>query len=73
MMALDLYIQEQNLTQARAAKIMGVAQPRISDLVRGKIGRFTIDTLMNMATSAGLRVELDIQGAAPKPKGSRVA
>src|ERR1017187_8360707 len=48
MMALTGYIQERKITQGRAAKIMGVSQPRISDLVRGKIGCFTTDTLINM-------------------------
>jgi predicted XRE-type DNA-binding protein len=55
MMALTGYIQHRKLTQARAAKIMGVSQPRISDLVRGKIGLFTIDTLVHTVTAAGLK------------------
>ena len=55
MMALTNYIQERKITQSRAARIMGVWQPRISDLVRGKIGLFTIDTLVNMVTSTGLK------------------
>ena len=38
MMALTRYIEERKITQSRAAKVMGVSQPRISDLVRGKIG-----------------------------------
>ena len=55
MMALTNYIQERKITQSRAARIMGVSQPRISDLVHGKIGLFTIDTLVNMVTSTGLK------------------
>ena len=55
MMALTNYIQERKITQSRAARIMGVSQPRISDLVLGKIGLFTIDTLVNMVTSTGLK------------------
>src|SRR6266853_4695593 len=73
MMALTGYIQERKITQARAAKIMGVSQPRISDLVRGKIGRFTIDTLVNMVTAAGLKVEVDIRAGRPRPKNKQVA
>ena len=65
MMALAGYIRERNMTQSRAARIMGVSQPRISDLVRGKIGLFTIDTLANMATSAGLKVDVDVTAARP--------
>jgi predicted XRE-type DNA-binding protein len=44
---------------------MGVSQPRISDLVRGKIGLFTIDALVNMLTSAGLKVDVDVTAAKP--------
>ena len=73
MMALTSYIQERKLTQSRAAKIMGVSQPRISDLVRGKIGLFTIDTLVNMVTASGLRVDVDITGSRPKAKNKQVA
>ena len=43
---------------------IGVTQPRVSDLVRGKIELFAIDTLVNMATAAGLHVEMRILEAA---------
>jgi len=67
------YIQERKITQSRAAKVMGVSQPRISDLVRGKIGLFTIDTLVNMVTAAGLKVDVDITAGKPRPKNKHVA
>jgi len=73
MMALTGYIQERKITQSRAARVMGVSQPRISDLVRGKIGRFTIDTLVNMVTAADLKVDVGITVARPKAKNKRVA
>jgi len=73
MMALTGYIREKKITQSRAAGIMGVSQPRISDLVRGKIGLFTIDTLVNMGTAAGLRVDVDIAAGRPRAKNKRVA
>jgi len=73
MMALTGYIEERKITQSRAAKIMGVSQPRISDLVRGKIGLFTIDTLVNMVAAAGLRVDVGISAGRPKAKNQRVA
>jgi len=73
MMALTGYIEERKITQARAARIMGVSQPRISDLVRGKIGLFTIDTLVNMLTAAGLKVEVDITAGRPRTKHKRAA
>jgi predicted XRE-type DNA-binding protein len=46
------------LTQAQAADLFGVTQPRISDLVRGKIDRFSIDTLIAMLGHAGVRVRI---------------
>ena len=73
MMALTGYIQERKITQSRAARIMGVSQPRISDLVRGKIGLFTIDTLVNMVTAAGLKADVDITARSPRARNKRVA
>jgi predicted XRE-type DNA-binding protein len=70
MAALTRYIEQKKITQTRAAKVMGVSQPRISDLMRGKIGLFTIDTLVNMVTAAGLKVDVDITVRA---KNKRVA
>jgi predicted XRE-type DNA-binding protein len=73
MMALTRYIEERKITQSRAAKVMGVSQPRISDLVRGKIGLFTIDALVNMLTAAGLKVDVDITTGSPRAKNKQVA
>jgi len=73
MMALTGYIQEGKITQSRAAGIMGVSQPRISDLLRGKIGLFTIDTLVNMVTAAGLKVDVNITAGRPRVKNRQVA
>jgi len=73
MMALTGYIQERKITQSRAAIVMGVSQPRISDLVRGKIGLFTIDTLVNMLTAAGLKVDVDVTPGRLKAKNRQVA
>jgi phage-related protein len=50
------------LSQVQAAKLSGVTQPRVSDLMRGKIDVFGLDALVNMA--AGLRVKLSIRKAA---------
>ena len=64
MLALRDHIAREGLTQAQAAKIFGVTQPRISDLTRGRIDLFAIDTLVNMLATAGLRIELHIAKAA---------
>jgi predicted XRE-type DNA-binding protein len=60
MMALKGYITRTGLTQVEAAKKFGVTQPRISDLLRGKIGVFSVDTLINMSSAAGMHVELRV-------------
>ena len=73
MMALTGYIEEKKITQSRAATIMGVSQPRISDLIRGKIGLFTIDALVNMVTAAGLKVDIDVTAGRPRVKNKQVA
>lgn len=58
--ALTEMIKQRGLTQAEAAKRLGVTQPRVSDLMRGKLDLFSLDTLVNMLASAGLRVELRV-------------
>ena len=64
MRAIINHIEKKNLTQSAAANLMDVTQPRISDLVRGKIDLFSIDMLVNMASAAGFHVELKIARAA---------
>ena len=58
MIELSELIRNKGWTQARAAELMGVSQPRISDLVRGKIDRFSIDSLIAMLGSAGVKVRI---------------
>jgi predicted XRE-type DNA-binding protein len=71
MIALKDRIAHEGLSQLQAAKLFGVTQPRISDLMCGKIDLFGLDTLVNMAVAAGLRVEMRLVEAAlsPLPKG----
>lgn len=64
MMALKNHIEQEGFSQAQAAKLFGVTQPRISDLTRGKIHLFSLDTLVNMVASAGLHVELKVSDVA---------
>lgn len=56
MIQLTQLIEERGLTQKRAAVALGVTQPRISDLVRGRIELFSIDTLVEMLTHLGVAV-----------------
>jgi predicted XRE-type DNA-binding protein len=60
-MALTGHIARTGLSQSQAAKLLGVTQPRISDLMRGKIELFGLDTLVNMIGAAGLHVEMRIR------------
>jgi predicted XRE-type DNA-binding protein len=64
MSVLTDFILAEGLTQAEAAHRFGVTQPRISDLMRGKINLFAIDTLVNMIGAAGLQIEMQIGKAA---------
>lgn len=58
MMELARLIKRRRLTQNKAAKLFGVTQPRVSDLTRGKIHRFSVDSLIEMLGRAGMRVDV---------------
>ena len=60
MRALKKHLTQAEMSQAQAAKLFGVTQPRISDLMRGKINVFGLDALVNMATAAGLHIEMRV-------------
>ncbi len=60
MQALKNHIERSTLSQAQAAKLLGVTQPRVSDLMRGKINLFALDALVNMASAAGLHIEMRV-------------
>jgi predicted XRE-type DNA-binding protein len=68
MVELKRLIRARKLTQNSAAKLLGVTQPRISDLVRGKIDLFSIETLVDMLTRAGIRVQLRLAPARRHPR-----
>lgn len=67
MMELTAVIQERGMTQAEAAELFGVTQPRVSDLMRGKVNLFSLDTLMDMASTAGMSPVVKVS----KPKLGR--
>jgi predicted XRE-type DNA-binding protein len=60
MMKAKSIIDEQSLTRAQASKLFGVTQPRMSDLMRGKIDLFSLDILVTMLARAGQTVELKV-------------
>ncbi len=57
---LRKFIKSRKLTQAKAAEILGVSQSRVSDLIRGKWDRFSLEMLITLATRTGKRVSLRI-------------
>jgi predicted XRE-type DNA-binding protein len=50
-------------TQAEAAAHCGVTQPRVNDLLRGRLSRFSLDALVNIAAALGLRVHIELEAA----------
>ena len=64
MMAIKDQIARTKMSQRTAAELFGVTQPRVSDLMRGKINLFGLDALVNMATSVGIQVEMRVRKAA---------
>jgi predicted XRE-type DNA-binding protein len=69
MMNLTEVIRERGMTQGDAAALFGVTQPRVSDLMRGKINLFSLDTLIDMAATAGMSPTVKV--SKPKARVSR--
>ena len=67
MMSLTEVIRQQGVTQAQAAALFGVTQPRVSDLMRGKVNLFSLDTLMDMAATAGMAPTIKVTALKAMP------
>ncbi|WP_298233592.1 XRE family transcriptional regulator [uncultured Azohydromonas sp.] len=61
--ALSALVASEGWTQAEAARRCGVTQPRMNDLLRGRISRFSLDALVNMAAACGREVHIELQPA----------
>ena len=61
MINLSELIEDRGLTRAQAAKLLGVTQPRVSDLLRGKIQPFSVDSLIEMLGHAGAQVSVVVK------------
>lgn len=59
-LALREAVEDWGVTQAEAAGRLGVTQPRLNDLLRGRIDKFSLDALMNLAAQAGLAVRIEV-------------
>ena len=64
MIALQRRIEDWQLTQTQAARRLAITQPRLNDLLRGRINKFSLDTLVSLANRAGIRLHLHIDKAA---------
>lgn len=64
MIALQRRIEDWRLTQTQAARRLAITQPRLNDLLRGRINKFSLDTLVGLADRAGIRLRLHIDKAA---------
>ena len=64
MMRIDAFHRESGLTQAECAKLLGLTQPRLNALLKGRLHQFSLDALVNIATRAGLNVRLVVKKAA---------
>lgn len=61
MQKIAAIVTENAWTQAEAARHCGVTQPRINDLLRGRVSRFSLDALVNIATAIGCRVHVELE------------
>jgi predicted XRE-type DNA-binding protein len=64
MIEMEQLMRRRRLTQARAAKLFGVTEPRVDDLVRGRISSFSVEALIAMLSHAGMTVTVSVKPAA---------
>jgi predicted XRE-type DNA-binding protein len=64
MMRIEEFVRNSGMTQQAAARVLGVTQPRLNQLLKRRIELFSLDALVNMLTKAGMRVELKVKQAA---------
>jgi predicted XRE-type DNA-binding protein len=64
MQRVEKFVKQSNMTQSEAASVLGVTQPRLNQLLKGKIQLFSLDALVNMLANAGMRVTLTVKKAA---------
>jgi predicted XRE-type DNA-binding protein len=66
MTSIERSVAAWNLSQAEAAKRLGITRPRLNDLLRGKISKFSLDTLTTLAMKAGLTVKMSVKKSVAK-------
>jgi len=61
MIKIEQLIKKSGLIQSEAAKVLGITQPRINDLLKGRIEKFSLDALVNMVARAGMEVKMTVK------------
>jgi len=64
MLAIEKHVKASGMTQVQAAEMLGLTQPRLSDLLRGKFNKFNLEMLIELAEKCGIRLELSVSTAA---------
>jgi predicted XRE-type DNA-binding protein len=64
MLKIEKFVEQNGLTQQAAARLLGVTQPRLNQLLKRKIDLFSLDALVNMLTRAGMQVKMTVKKAA---------
>lgn len=64
MIRIEKLVKETGLTQQQAAKVLGITQPRLNALLKGRIEDFSLDALVNMLAHAGMQVKMTVKKAA---------
>ncbi|MFZ1546551.1 MAG: helix-turn-helix transcriptional regulator [Candidatus Nitrotoga sp.] len=61
MIKIEQLIKKSGLIQSEAAKVLGITQPRVNDLLKGRIEKFSLDALVNMVARAGMEVKMTVK------------
>lgn len=64
MIVVQRYVEKRDETQSQTAKRLGITQPRLNDLLRGRIEKFSLDALVNMLARVGRQVNVTVKKAA---------
>ena len=64
MIRVEKFVKQSGMTQADASQLLGITQPRLNQLLKGKIQLFSLDALVNMLAQAGMRVRMTVRRAA---------
>ncbi|MEQ1742949.1 MAG: helix-turn-helix transcriptional regulator [Candidatus Nitrotoga sp.] len=61
MIKIEQLVKKSGLIQSDAAKVLGITQPRVNDLLKGRIEKFSLDALVNMVARAGMEVKMTVK------------